>query len=113
MSASSPQLEVDVQTVKRMLDERHEFLLLDCREPDEHELARIDRAVLIPLSQLPERVSELEPHRDRPIVVHCHHGVRSLRVTHWLIGLGFARVQSMRGGIDAWSLQIDPGMARY
>lgn len=113
MPANTPDLEVDVQAVKWMLDQRHEFLLLDCREPDEHEVARIDRAVLIPLSQLPARVSELEPHRHRPIVVHCHHGVRSLRVTHWLLGLGFPQVQSMRGGIDAWSQQIDPQLTRY
>ena len=59
------------------------------------------------------RVEELEPHRQRPIIVHCHHGGRSQQVTLWLRGQGFAHVQNMAGGIDAWATEIEPGMARY
>lgn len=88
-------------------------LLLDCREPDEHAIARIEGARLIPMREIPERLSELEPWREKPIVVHCHHGVRSLRVVQWLRQQGFEKAQSMRGGIDSWSLEVDPSVPRY
>jgi rhodanese-related sulfurtransferase len=55
----------------------------------------------------------LAAHRDRRIVVHCHHGGRSLRVANWLRGQGFEQAQSMAGGIDAWSTEIDPAVPRY
>lgn len=107
------ELEVDVQAVRKMLDEGQDLLLLDCREQDEHALVRIEEARLLPMSELEARVAELEPHRERHVVVHCHHGGRSMRVTQWLRSLGFARVQNMRGGIDAWSQEIDPRLPRY
>ena len=88
-------------------------LLLDCRTAEEHAAARIAGAVLIPMQDLPDRLAELEPHRSQAIIVHCHHGMRSLRVTRWLRERGFARVQSMAGGIDAWSTDIDPAVPRY
>ena len=90
-----------------------DVLLLDCREPDEHATARIEGATLIPMREIPERLAELEPWRNKPIVVHCHHGMRSMRVAQFLRDSGFARAQSMRGGIEAWSLEIDPGVPRY
>jgi rhodanese-related sulfurtransferase len=62
---------------------------------------------------LPERLADLEPHRGSRIVVHCHHGVRSLRVARFLRERGFAQAQSMAGGIEAWSLEIDPATPRY
>ena len=88
-------------------------LLLDCRTAEEHATARIDGSVLIPMQEIAERLSELEPWRDRPIIVHCHHGVRSLRVTHFLRDKGFSQAQSMKGGIDAWSVDVDPSVPRY
>lgn len=106
-------LEVDCQTVKARLDAGDDFLLLDCREQDEYALVRIDQATLLPMSQLLARAAELEPHRRRAIVVLCHLGGRSLRVTQWLRQQGFTRAQSMAGGIDQWALDISPGMARY
>jgi rhodanese-related sulfurtransferase len=90
-----------------------DVLLLDCREPDEHATARIEGARLIPMRDIPERLAELEPWRSKPIVVHCHHGMRSLRVAQFLRDNGFDRAQSMRGGIEAWSLEVDPGVPRY
>jgi rhodanese-related sulfurtransferase len=87
--------------------------LLDCREPEEHAIARIEGAILIPLAEIPERLAELEPWRDAPLVVHCHHGVRSLRVVRFLREKGFARAQSMRGGIEAWSTEVDRTVPRY
>jgi len=65
------------------------------------------------MSQLAARVAELEPLRGRPIVVHCHHGGRSLKVAHWLRGQGFVNAQSMAGGIDQWSQEIDRAIPRY
>jgi rhodanese-related sulfurtransferase len=88
-------------------------LLLDCRTPEEYSIAKIDGAVLIPMQEIAERLAELEPWRDKPIIVHCHHGVRSLRVTHWLREKGFPLAQSMTGGIEAWSLEVDPSVPRY
>jgi rhodanese-related sulfurtransferase len=88
-------------------------LLLDCRTPEEYSIAKIDGAVLIPMQEIAERLAELEPWRDKPIIVHCHHGVRSLRVTHWLREKGFHLAQSMTGGIEAWSLEVDPSVPRY
>jgi rhodanese-related sulfurtransferase len=105
-------IDVNVQLVKQWQDQGEDFLLLDCREPEEHQLARIGGSLLIPMQQIPERIAELVA-RNQRIVVHCHHGARSLRVTHWLRGQGFSRAQNMEGGIDAWSQQIDPGVPRY
>ena len=110
---SHDSLEVDVRTVSSMLDRGEDFLLLDVREQEEYEVARIDRSLLIPMSELGDRVTELEPHRDRLVVVHCHHGMRSLQVTHALRGHGFDKVQSMAGGIDQWSQLVDANVPRY
>ena len=88
-------------------------LLLDCREPEEFAIARIEGARLIPMGEIPLRLAELDPWRDKPIVVHCNHGVRSLRVARFLREKGFAQACSMRGGIDAWSAEIDPKVPRY
>jgi rhodanese-related sulfurtransferase len=108
-------LEIDVNTAADLLRQPAELrpLLLDCRTPDEHALARIDGAVLIPMQDLPGRIGEIATFRDQRIIVHCHHGMRSLRVAQWLRDQGFGRVTSMAGGIDAWSGQIDPSVPRY
>jgi rhodanese-related sulfurtransferase len=104
-------LEISCENVKAMLDAGDDFLLVDCREADEYAVAKIEAAFLLPMSEIQNRVDELPG--DRPIVVHCHHGGRSLRVTQWLRQRGFTVVQSMAGGIDAWSQQIDPAVPRY
>lgn len=88
-------------------------LLLDCRTPEEYATAKIDRARLIPMQELPERLTEIEAWRSQRIIVHCHHGVRSLRVTNWLREQGFEQAQSLRGGIEAWSRDIDPSVPLY
>jgi rhodanese-related sulfurtransferase len=106
-------LEIDCRTTKNKLDAGGDFLLLDCREPDEYATVRIEGAKLVPMSELADRVSELEPFRNHPIVVHCHHGGRSLRVARWLREQGYPQVQSMAGGIDQWAVEIDPKLPRY
>jgi adenylyltransferase/sulfurtransferase len=99
--------------VKSKLDAGESFLFLDCREKDEYTTAHIEGTVLIPMSELVERVSELDAHKDQQIIVHCHHGGRSMRVTNWLRQQGFAKATNMAGGIDKWSLSIDPSVPRY
>lgn len=106
-------IEIDCRTVKGRLDRGEDFLLLDCRQPDEYATAKIEGAVLIPMGEIAGRLAELEPWRQKSVVVHCHHGGRSLRVALWLKGQGFADVLNLTGGIDEWSQQIDPAVPRY
>ena len=111
-SADVP-LETDCFSVRDKLARGGQFLLVDCREQDEFDLVHIAGAALIPMSQLGDRVGELAPYRDWDLAIHCHHGGRSLRVAQWLRELGFAKAQSMAGGIDQWAVEIDPGLHRY
>ncbi len=86
--------------------------LLDVREPWEFETARIDGSLLMPMGDVPARANqELDP--DERLVVLCHMGVRSMNVTVWLRNQGFEQVQSLRGGIDSWSAEVDPAVPRY
>lgn len=86
-------------------------LLLDVREREELALARIPGALHIPMGDIAVRLSEIPD--DREVVVFCHHGKRSYSVASWLKRAGFARVRSLRGGIDAWSCDVDPSIPRY
>jgi rhodanese-related sulfurtransferase len=94
-----------------------EAFLLDCRTPEEHQQARLPGSILIPLSELEQRFDEVaqavEDHPDRPVVVYCHHGVRSMRATTFLQAKGIAAARSLAGGIDLWSQAIDPAIPRY
>jgi len=85
---------------------------IDVREPWEVATAHIEGAVTIPMGDVPSRAhQELDP--DERLVVFCHAGVRSMNVTVWLRNQGFELVQSLRGGIDAWSVEVDPKITRY
>lgn len=107
-------LEVTCQSVHEQLQTCDEFVLIDCRELDEWNHVRIEGARLVPMSELTERVKDLAELREKRLVVYCHHGVRSLRVAHWLRReAGFLSAQSMAGGIDAWSQTIDQTLPRY
>ena len=87
-------------------------LLLDVRFVEEFEHVALPGALLIPLPELFERAEELEPYRGRPIVVYCHHGVRSLDGTAYLRARGLDAV-SLRGGIDLYARSVDPNLPRY
>ena len=87
------------------------LVVLDVREPHEHAIARIPGTTLIPLSDLPARLAALDPHAD--IVTHCHHGTRSLQALQILRAAGFPRVRSLRGGIEAWAVEVDATVPRY
>ena len=106
-------IEIEVDAVKQLIDEDADFVLLDCREQEEWDLVHINGALLIPMSEIQQRVGELTKHKDVHIVVQCHHGGRSLQVAHWLRNQGFDQSQSMRGGIDVWSQEIDSSLPRY
>lgn len=106
-------MQTDCQSVKARIDAGDDFLFLDVREQDEFDFASIEGSTLVPMSEIQERVGELEPHKERDIVVFCHHGMRSMQVTMWLTQQGFTSVKNMDGGIDAWSLAVDPAVARY
>jgi rhodanese-related sulfurtransferase len=100
MSAQEVPLEIDCPSVKARLEAGDRFLFVDCRETSEYEAVRIEGTTL-------------EEHRDSEIIIHCHHGGRSLRVANWLRQQGYSRAQSMAGGIDVWAAEIEPGMLRY
>jgi adenylyltransferase/sulfurtransferase len=106
-------IEITCAELHQQLQSGFDLLLIDCREPEEYAIVSISAAKLIPLGELPDRLAELELHRDRPIVVHCHLGVRSLRAAHWLREQGFSKAQSLAGGIEQWAVEIEPGLARY
>ncbi|HEV3272287.1 MAG TPA: rhodanese-like domain-containing protein [Candidatus Methylacidiphilales bacterium] len=98
--------------LKALLDRGEKFRLIDVREPDEWAVARLPGAELIPLSQFQHRAAaELSP--DETVVLYCHHGMRSGRAQGYLRAQGYADVLNLTGGIDAWALQVDPGMKRY
>lgn len=86
------------------------FELVDCRQPWEWELVRLPGARLIPLGELSSRASEVAG--DKPVVVYCHHGVRSLQAAYILRGAGIT-ARSLAGGIDLYSLEADPSLPRY
>jgi molybdopterin/thiamine biosynthesis adenylyltransferase/rhodanese-related sulfurtransferase len=99
--------------LKKRLDEGDEFLLLDVRRDDELARARIEGAQQIPLDQLEGRLAELRDWKDRPVVVMCHLGGRSAKACELLRASGFAHAESLDGGIEAWSLTVDPSVPRY
>jgi rhodanese-related sulfurtransferase len=105
-------LEITPEAFAQLRRQPNAPLLLDVREPWEHETAALPNATLIPMGDIPSRAhAELDP--DAPIVVMCHHGARSLNVALWLRDQGFTQAQSLSGGIDAWSRSIDPTIPRY
>jgi len=86
-------------------------VVVDVREPWEFERCRIAGSLPIPLAQLPTRRAELPA--DRDLVLVCHHGSRSQHAAMWLAQNGFANLHNLRGGVEAWALEVDPAMARY
>jgi rhodanese-related sulfurtransferase len=107
-------LEATPQDIQRRIDAGEPLVLIDVREPEEFALTRIQGATLIPMRNIPANLQQLEAKADvGALIVFCHHGVRSLNVAHWLREQGVPACQSMTGGIDAWSLVVDPSVPRY
>lgn len=106
--------EVTPEEVEERRKSGENLCLVDVREEQEWNICRIEGANLVPMNTVPSRLQELEAQADStPLIVYCHHGVRSLNVVHWLRRNGVENCQSMAGGIDRWSVRIDPALPRY
>jgi len=108
-----PTPEITVSELKERLAVAAPPRLIDVREPDEWETARIDGAVLLPLSQWPALAQAQLTDSAEPLLILCHHGGRSARATEFLLRSGFTDVTNVAGGIDAWARDIDPAVPRY
>lgn len=106
-----PIKQVSATELKTGIQNEPHLFLLDVREPNEFEYARIENSVLIPLNQIPQRLGELDPQQE--MVVICHHGVRSRQACMYLVNSGFKNVSNLTGGIDAWSCNCDSSVPRY
>jgi len=103
--------EKDVLELKRKLDSKDNFILLDVREPHEVQIGRIPGSILIPLGDLEKRSGELDPSAE--IIVHCKSGGRSSKAVEYLRKSGFSNVSNLTGGILAWSDKVDPSVPKY
>ncbi len=110
-TSTSNETETDVNELKRKIDAKEDFFLLDVREPNEFQIGRIPGSTLIPLGEVPQRVSEIP--RDKEIVVHCKMGGRSAKAAAFLRQQGYKNVKNLKGGILDWSDKIDPSVPKY
>ena len=104
-------LEIMPREVKQRLDRGERLLLVDVREPHEYAVCQIEGAVLIPMGTIPANLQKLDV--DEDVICFCHHGMRSMDVANWLRAQGVKSAKSMAGGIDRWSVEIDPKVPRY
>ena len=105
--------ELDVAQCQALLKSENAPLLIDCRELNEYTHCRIDGATLVPLSNFMGPAEAEFSSENLPAIIYCHHGVRSLKAVFYLREQGFTHTYSMAGGIDQWSLLIDPEVSRY
>ena len=105
-TANSNETETDVNELKRKIDAKEDFFLLDVREPNEYQIGKIPGSTLIPLGEVPQRVNEIP--RDKEIIVHCKMGGRSAKAAAFLRQQGYTNVKNLKGGITDWSDKIDP-----
>lgn len=103
--------EVSAKELKALIGQKKDLVVLDVREETEYKICRIPGSKLIPLGQLPEFFSQLDPAKE--MVVHCHHGGRSRKAIQFLKTKGFAKMKNLAGGIDAWSEDVDASVPRY
>jgi rhodanese-related sulfurtransferase len=107
-------LELTPQEVDRRLKSGEVIAIIDVREPEEYNLARLESGQLMPMGTIPQELQKLESLADdQPLAIICHHGVRSLNVAVWLRGRGIENCFSVAGGIDRWSREVDPSVPRY
>ena len=101
---------INAQELKKLIDKKSSFVLLDVREDEELKIAKLNTCKHIPMGQIADRLNELEI--EQPIVVMCHSGVRSARVCHYLHEKGYD-VSNLAGGISSWSREVDPSVPQY
>ncbi|MCA3263875.1 MAG: sulfurtransferase [Telmatospirillum sp.] len=104
-------MQIEPETLAAWRAEAVVHTLIDVREPWETELCRIDGSLDLPMGEIQESLDRVP--NDRPVVVLCHHGMRSMQVVGWLRGQGWDKATNLRGGIELWASRIDPGMRRY
>lgn len=105
--------EIAPRQLHALMRDGHAPRIVDCRTAGERETACIGGSVHVPMADLSSRLADLRAWEDEPIVVYCHHGARSLRVTAALRQAGFSDVRSLAGGIHLWSTDIDPSVPIY
>jgi rhodanese-related sulfurtransferase len=106
--------EIAPSELKQRLDSGEKIHLVDVRESIEYQIAHVANSELIPMASVPGALQKIEGMADDGrVVVFCHHGIRSLAVVNWLRQAGVEECQSLTGGIDRWSAEIDPAIARY
>jgi len=110
-SPSPLPIEIDVGTLAAWRRDGVAHAVLDVREPWEVAIVSLPGSLKVPMAELPGQADTLP--RDVPLVVLCHHGGRSLRVTAWLRAQGLANAVNLAGGIDAWAAEVDPSMPTY
>ena len=112
MNAAETPLEISVTEAKSLREQSPDgTVIIDVREPFELDICRVAGAVHIPMRQVPEQVDSLP--RDKHLLILCHAGSRSRRVTEFLRARGLPAVSNITGGIDAWAVEVEPGMQRY
>jgi len=104
-------VQIDAPTLDRIRKEDQGVTVLDVREPWEVAICAIAGSINVPLSTLPQNLSRLP--EQGPLVVLCHHGMRSMQAVAWLRQNGFENATNLQGGIDAWARQVDTSMATY
>lgn len=107
--------EISPEELRALMDQPEEaaFRLIDVREQEEFDICKLEQAELLPLSNFAETALKRLAGEKRPIILYCHHGMRSANATQWLMQKGFLNVINLTGGIDAWALTVEPEMPRY
>lgn len=108
-----PEWEIAPRDLRRKLEAGEDILIIDCRTQQEREIASIAGSMHVPFQDLAAHLESLREHEERVIVVHCHQGGRSLRMTALLRREGFSAVRSLAGGIHLWSIDVDPSVPTY
>jgi len=108
---SAAPVEIGVVEAAAMLRADSGLVVIDVRESWEREICAVPGTIHVPMDDIPAQAGRFDP--EKPILIMCHHGGRSLNVTRWLRSKGFLRAINVGGGIHAWSIQVDPGMAQY
>ena len=104
--------EISAVELKKMLDDGEDFQLIDVRQPDEYAFAKIEGAKLIPLGEIISRMGELDSNKE--VILHCKMGGRSARAIEFLRASGYTGpLKNLRGGITAWSNEVDPKIPKY
>ena len=114
-----PEAEATMELMPARVSEWHRLpaderpALVDCREPEEVAICRIEGSLCMPMAEIPAAIGRLKDLSERGIVIYCHHGMRSLHATSYLRERGIEQTFSMAGGIELWACEIEPEMARY